>query len=199
MIVLHHIKTTALAALFAGAMMGGAASAATCSVSDVTITSLGAPDIVATSCSAAISGNDTGNGGTLLTNLNDGLFADFTDDWSLFGKSDDSGSGVLADEEKVGEWSVDFGSAAYSVFALSLKASTYYAVYLFDLRPDMYSMLGGEFSVFITNNGGQTADLSHLTVATFGTPAPVPLPAAGLLLLGALGGLGLMARRRKTA
>ena len=30
-----------------------------------------------------------------------------------------------------------------------------------------------------------------------GNPAPIPLPAGGLLLLGALGGLGLARRRKK--
>ena len=44
---------------------------------------------------------------------------------------------------------------------------------------------------------GQGAGLSHYT--TFGvTPPPVPVPAAGLLLLGALGGLAAL-RRRRTA
>ena len=45
----------------------------------------------------------------------------------------------------------------------------------------------------------QQYDLSAMTVET--TPAPVPLPAAGALLIAAFGGLGLMGarRRRKTA
>lgn len=39
--------------------------------------------------------------------------------------------------------------------------------------------------------------LSHVTL--YGTPAPIPVPAAGLLLLTALGGLGVAARRRRKA
>lgn len=37
--------------------------------------------------------------------------------------------------------------------------------------------------------------LSHVSI--YGTPAPIPLPAAGFLMLGALGALGVAARRRK--
>ena len=44
-------------------------------------------------------------------------------------------------------------------------------------------------------SAGSAGGLSHYTLA--GDLTPVPAPAAGVLLLGALGGLGLMRRRRK--
>jgi len=43
---------------------------------------------------------------------------------------------------------------------------------------------------------GQGAGLSHYT--EYGTASVVPLPAAGWLMLAALGGLGLIGRRRRT-
>ena len=49
-----------------------------------------------------------------------------------------------------------------------------------------------------SNNGGPGKS-DKLFSATPDVPAPVPLPAAGLLMLGALGGLGIAARRRKDA
>ncbi|PKP85275.1 MAG: hypothetical protein CVT80_03425 [Alphaproteobacteria bacterium HGW-Alphaproteobacteria-2] len=50
---------------------------------------------------------------------------------------------------------------------------------------------GGLFATPINPNNGKNFGLSP--------PSVVPLPAAGFLLLGALGGLGLMARRRRRA
>lgn len=45
-------------------------------------------------------------------------------------------------------------------------------------------------------NGGNPKSVSHISVYTSGVAA-VPLPAAGWLLLAGLGGLGLVARRRR--
>lgn len=44
-------------------------------------------------------------------------------------------------------------------------------------------------------NAGRAGGLSHYTIA--GELAPVPVPAAGFLLMGALGGLAMVRRRRK--
>ena len=55
---------------------------------------------------------------------------------------------------------------------------------------------GGSFDFSWSGADSAGAGISHFTV---GGLSPIPLPAAGFLLLGALGGLGLMRRRRKIA
>lgn len=69
--------------------------------------------------------------------------------------------------------------------------------------------LGGNlFHFTIAPGSSQTFDVSYGSVVASGASgpqiqltaiAPVPIPATGLLLVGALGGLGLMRRRRKSA
>lgn len=54
---------------------------------------------------------------------------------------------------------------------------------------------GAAFDVMWTTLSGQGGGLSHYTLA--GDLAPVPVPAAGVLLIGALGGLAMVRRRRK--
>jgi hypothetical protein len=55
---------------------------------------------------------------------------------------------------------------------------------------------GGEFRLIYAATNG---DPSVLKLAGQGTLAPVPLPAAGFLLVGALGGLAAVRRRRKAS
>jgi len=57
------------------------------------------------------------------------------------------------------------------------------------LLADFINAVSGEWSVT------ESQSLSH--VSLYANVAPIPLPAAGFLLIGALGGLGLMRRRRK--
>ena len=85
-----------------------------------------------------------------------------------------------------------------------------------------YTVSGNDLSPFLTVNGGTgaivdiTTDFAFTTVSFYSnypgfggdtaafeyalaTPAPVPLPAAGLLLVGALGGLASLRRRKARA
>lgn len=91
-------------------------------------------------------------------------------------------------EPIAGTWKYTPGAGDPAITAYAVKAGKGYNLFT-NLTPD--EALGG---------GWYTPDrkgISHITFFDTGM-SPVPLPAGGLLLLGALGALGLM-RRRKTA
>ena len=66
--------------------------------------------------------------------------------------------------------------------------------FTYDFSPD----LSGIMSLSFTHSGGGTVVLGNID-ATVNTVSSVPLPAAGVLLLGAVGGIGAFKRRRKAA
>lgn len=89
-----------------------------------------------------------------------------------------------------GNWTVDPGTLSiYERIVIVLKQGSTWAAYLYE--GDIPE--GGSFSSAAFDQSG---GLSHFTIYA-GPMAPIPLPAAGFLMLGALGGLGVAARRRK--
>lgn len=107
---------------------------------------------------------------------------------------------------------IDFSFANIAGFAKADNSSNGYAIA--NALPNFFLSIAGNAAATVGNsvwmflddsggngpNGGPNGDYDDLIVRmdVIPTTAPVPLPAAGVLLVGALGGLGLM-RRRRTA
>ena len=98
------------------------------------------------------------------------------------------------DGDKSGTWSFAANpSLTHRPAYMVVKAATNWALYALD------GALSGDWSTagLITPNGKNQAGVSHISF--YNSAAPVPLPAAGWLLIAGLGELGALARRRKAA
>jgi hypothetical protein len=151
-----------------------------------------------TSCQTVYGNNDSANAMNVFGS-GSGVFN--TTGWLLVDKSGDNNVKVAPfnlvsspDGAKSGIWSVaSFGG--YTKAALVLKGgSEAWVAYMIDI-----SKLSGLWSTQdIRNGGGRQPNLSHMTLYVSDFVAPVPVPAAGLLLLGALGMFGAAGRRKRT-
>ncbi len=82
-----------------------------------------------------------------------------------------------------GAWSLDSFGGYPNVF-ISLKAGNTFAAFLLDMTAGL------------TGSWTTSRNLSHASVYVRGGPTVVPLPATALLLIGAMGGLAAMRRRK---
>jgi hypothetical protein len=95
-------------------------------------------------------------------------------------------------DDKNGSWSFTGDASLTHLPAyMAVKAATNWALYALD------GALAGSWSTagLLTPNGKNQAGVSHISF--YNSVAPVPLPAAGWLLLAGLGGIGALARRRR--
>jgi hypothetical protein len=178
------------------------ATSVMCNVSNV---SLGGT--AATDCKGPFEGNDTGATGTLLDDLNQGLFASSVGSnvtWSLAGKSDESNPFLTADNGlSTGKWSLNKALSS-GTFVISLKSSTAYSTYLFKNIDFSKTGLQGIFNtigVALDGSGNAGKALSHASLFVANVPSEpstkVPEPSALMGLGLVLGGM-VVARRRKS-
>ena len=123
--------------------------------------------------------------------------------WILAAKTDGTGgNGNITFGTKptagdaTGAWSLNNPNGYTEIF-ITLVQGNSFAAFLLDTTK---TLAGGFWAT--SGPGGSVQGLSHSSVYYRGTgtpPSTIPVPAAGLLLVGALGGLLASKRRRKTA
>ncbi|MEB3272259.1 MAG: PEP-CTERM sorting domain-containing protein [Prochlorothrix sp.] len=146
-------------------------------------------------CSGAYEGNDSNDQENVMNALstlgsNLGL-ASGTWGYDSDDKSDADGNGVFTSNPGGSSGTLSFDSPMYGIFAVALKASTYYSIFVFDGGTTGISSF--DFTtdgVAINNDDG--AGLSH---ATFYSYNAVPEPLTLLGTAAALG-MGVVMRRR---
>ncbi len=148
---------------------------------------------IAIDCSGSWQGNDANQQSDVLSQL----LADFGDEtglgtWLKSGKSDDSNSGPFTSNVKATTGTLNFDVAQKGFFAVALKASNSFSLYLLDGGEDGISSFDFNTIGTATNNSNMAQSLSHATLYNF---QPVPTPA----LLPGLIGMGVAALRKRKA
>lgn len=193
-----------LAAVAVLTVMAGGAQAAVCQFGTAAEFTATADVYTSTACVGEI---DSENDSAAFLNAYDpdgaggvdaGMFG--ATNWLLDSRYDKNGTyapaGILTVSDITadlfeGTWSVsNWAGVAQAVIVI--KGGNGFAAYLLDITAG----IAGEWStqaLEVGKNNNQPA-VSHISL--YISPAPVPVPAAGFLLLGALGGLAALRRRR---
>jgi hypothetical protein len=165
------------------------AASPTCSINDII-------NPTATACSGSWDGNDANQQTDVLAKL----LADFgvntgSGTWAFGGKSDDASNGPFTSNPNTSNTGLlTFDTAKTGYFAVALKASNSFSLYLLNGGTSGISSFDFNTKGTATNSKEKSQDLSHASLYTFaGSSTPVPTPA----LLPGLIGMGVAALRKR--
>ncbi|MEW5967325.1 MAG: PEP-CTERM sorting domain-containing protein [Pseudomonadota bacterium] len=194
---------------FANTYCSDASYSGTLAATDMTFNNAAASD-----CYGATSGNDNAAAINGLTAWQDPI-----GNWALLAKTEPGAntntlSGIhftlSASGATAGTWTLsatdtngpDYANLpVFMDFVGVLKAGNGFAAYFFD-DVEVGAVNSGTWTIAFTNRGGQTPDLSHLSLYTRvgldGAIPPIPEAETYAMMLAGLGLVGLMARRRRS-
>lgn len=196
-----------LTAVLFAACFASTASAATCSVKTVNF-SLGG-----SSNSQCSYGSDIGKNGIVAQNkemfgISGWILGETTSTNQEALKQSNAASGEVmfssapGFKQKSGEWAVD-GSAGFGSLMIVLKAGRKMSAFLIDDLQELAGLWSIEREVcnrgVCKNVGFRLKHASIYYTPAIPEPAPVPVPAAGFMLLAGLAGLAGLRRARKAA
>ncbi len=195
-------STIALAML---AFAGAAANAAVLMPNASPIALVTDTTVNAVAAAGSFVGNDTGNTATIQDTLDTMSFyfgaivPGGTGGWVLGDKTDSADGDqfyTFTNNPQTPTGTLNFNAPITGWFAITLKSSNNFSMYLFDggvagISSIDYSTIGTS-----VNRRGDPQDLSHASL--WGGTAPIPEPGTYALLLAGLGIVGVMARRRKS-
>ena len=146
----------------------------------------------------ACGGSFDGNNKNQSADVNAYIASTFGSGYTVSGSSDDAGTfGPFTSNPTGTTGTLTFDSSIDGAFVLALKAADQFSLFYYDGAGPAISSINFSTLGVAVNSSGIPNGLSHATLYAGPMTPPVPEPETYALMLGGLGLVGWMARRRQ--